>query len=162
MQHSHSRHTCVQTIVRYRPSMFFLFAESDRNRVQQASFYVYCLEVGSKHFDQSPYDPHSTKHPRVSIWYQFFLHVLLVQVVLLWECQCNVSTMLPRCGKMVLYRGSKMQTKTRRCLFCDLLNCHWQSLGFVSGLLHLSEKCTLYICKSIRVEAVTLRSQPLI
>ena len=124
--------------------------------MQQASFYVYCrrlvlksvLEVGSKHFDQSQYDPHSTKHPRVSIWYQFFLHVLSVQVVLLWECQCNVSTMLPRCGKMVLYRGNKMQKKTR-CLFCDLLNCHWQSLGFVSGLLHLSEiHAQLYICTS--------------
>lgn len=42
----------------------------------------------------------------------------------------------------------QQDAKKTRCLFCDLLNCHWQSLGFVSGLLHLSEKCTLYICTS--------------
>lgn len=50
----------------------------------------------------------------------------------------------------------QQDAKKSRCLFCDLLNCHWQSFGFVSGLLHLSEKCTAVHLYFIRVGKLSL------
>ncbi len=76
----------------------------------------------------------------------FFSCMFSWKVVLLWECQCNVSTMMPRCGKMVLYRGNKTQRNTLPFLSSSF--CHWQSLGFDSGLLHPSENCCTSVLAS--------------